>query len=61
MKWRGWRRKDDAKAQAEQAEAKLRAVRRATARIEQVAGKTIPDDEFADMVADAFRLRRRPT
>lgn len=61
MKWRGWRHKNHVKAEAEQAEAKLRQVRRATARIEQIADRSIPDDEFADMVADAFRLRRRPT
>ena len=62
MKWRGWRHKDHAKAEAERAEAKLRQVRRATTRIEQIADRqSIPDDEFADMVADVFKLRRRPT
>lgn len=64
MTWWGWWRRNRVakKAQAEQAEAQLRQVQRATPQIERIAGRmSIPDEEFADRVADAFRLRRRPT
>jgi hypothetical protein len=60
MRWR-WRRRPTngaAKAKAE-AEARLRATQRLTPAVEQMARHLadLPDDEFADRVARAFRGR----
>lgn len=60
MRWRWWRRQPNgaAKAAAE-AEAKLRNVQRLTPMYERMAERMaeLPDDEFAERVAQAFRRR----
>ena len=59
MKWWGWwRRGNGNAARAARAEANLHRVRRMTPRIEELAEAiSLPDDEFADRVARAFRRR----
>lgn len=60
MRWRWWRRPTNgaAKAKAE-AEARLRATERLTPVYEQMAQHlaSLPDDEFAARVSQAFRGR----
>lgn len=59
MKWWGWWRHGNGNAaRAARAEADLRRVQRMTPRIEALADSiSLPDDEFADRVARAFRRR----
>lgn len=58
MRWPRWLRRDGkvAKAKAEQAQAKLREVKRLTPVYERIAqGVELPPEEFAARVAQAFR------
>lgn len=59
MKWPWRRRADDASRTRAAAEAGLKAAKRQTAQVEQAADRVaeLPPDEFAAMLADAFRRR----